>query len=856
MPRLTVVFALITIFGSSTQQGSVVASWPSPARPLARVEGRALVASNQALAGERADSSGGRILWSPDGKKVLGVFGPDLKPAIETRLQGVTLQGVVIPAAVAFTFQGKDRRFHSILVTAKNGMLGQGIWRQDTVASDISPGNMAVSGIYGPGRFTLTTAVTDTYPPDFKGKPSLEWKLILTNPGAEAYVLRTHGGGNPWGYATLVAGATPRRFMTKEEPPGTVKIVDVTGGAQIDVTPNAKMSVVHFLGAYRMLTLPADLGGLASNQVLGAIYECYYQDQWQGQSEEPVRLLDAKGRFNGAQILLDERSRPIWYGRLSGGDAPVRVYRGLGYGNAMQVAVGSPFSAGRATDVYDPPKELATVSIGNDVAASGVSVVSGHQSFGQLNLRGSELETLIEEELVSPVGRVLLFSGPLRVGWTNPNGVQDVGGKRTLLYGVVDGSLCVRRGDGSYILATAIQPALSAAMTALRDAIISADGIRAEAVAADAVVNNAGSGSAGDSAAVSAHAQDSVVFGSGERSISLFFDSSGSLTAVRIGNDATWQAGLVYLRDTVRGVVLQLQPAGVDLRATDPSGSQIGAWRVSQTLVAEKAQPPTGSPAPAVTMAPKAEVTPEEAPRPRPEPKPDSSEPPPPRITNSIGMTFVWVRPGAFSRGSDHSPTTKPVTTVELSKGYYLQTTEVTQAQWEAVMGTNSSRRKGADLPVEDVAWQEALEFLARLNAKEGLQSYRLPTEAEWENACRAGGAEQDLPSDASAESWWFENAQAVTQPVGRLRANAWGLFDMRGNVSEWVRDNYVFGHANSAAVDPVNITYPSLPHVFKGGSSGSGSADTLRCTIRVGSAEGASAFRSLFVGFRTARDR
>jgi len=143
---------------------------------------------------------------------------------------------------------------------------------------------------------------------------------------------------------------------------------------------------------------------------------------------------------------------------------------------------------------------------------------------------------------------------------------------------------------------------------------------------------------------------------------------------------------------------------------------------------------------------------------------------PPREFTNSVGMKFVWIGPGSFQMGSqDESAYERPVHEVTLTKGFYLQVTEVTQRQWEAVMGSNRSYFKGPDRPVDNVRWEDAQEFLQRLSEKEKDSRYRLPTEAEWEYACRARGQ------------------KAVCQK----KLNAWGLFDMCDNFHEWVQDWY-----------------------------------------------------------------
>lgn len=121
--------------------------------------------------------------------------------------------------------------------------------------------------------------------------------------------------------------------------------------------------------------------------------------------------------------------------------------------------------------------------------------------------------------------------------------------------------------------------------------------------------------------------------------------------------------------------------------------------------------------------------------------------------------------------------------------GLWFGTHEVTQAQWEAVMGTNPSAFRGADLPVENVSWNDCQAFLRALSAlsaaKESGLAFRLPTDAEWEAACRAGGAGA-ATNGTSAASWNAENSGGRTHPVGEKAPNAWGLHDMCGNVAEW----------------------------------------------------------------------
>jgi len=135
----------------------------------------------------------------------------------------------------------------------------------------------------------------------------------------------------------------------------------------------------------------------------------------------------------------------------------------------------------------------------------------------------------------------------------------------------------------------------------------------------------------------------------------------------------------------------------------------------------------------------------------------------------------------------------KPVHRVTITKPFALGKTEVTQGQWKAIMGNNPSQFPscGDNCPVEKVDWDDAHEFIRKLNIKTGKQ-YRLPTEAEWEYACRAGGHYEYCGSDNVNDVAWYEgNSGKVTHPVATKQSNVWGLYDMSGNVSEWIEDFY-----------------------------------------------------------------
>ena len=157
------------------------------------------------------------------------------------------------------------------------------------------------------------------------------------------------------------------------------------------------------------------------------------------------------------------------------------------------------------------------------------------------------------------------------------------------------------------------------------------------------------------------------------------------------------------------------------------------------------------------------------------------------------GMEFVWVPAGEFRMGSTgrfSESDEQPVTRVRISQGFWLGKYEVTQRQWQAVMRRNPShfRNCGRDCPVERVSWNEVQSFIRRLNARSGGRPYRLPTEAEWEYAARAGTTGASYAS-LNAIAWHRGNSGRRTHPVGRKAPNGFKLHDMLGNVWEWVED-------------------------------------------------------------------
>ena len=189
--------------------------------------------------------------------------------------------------------------------------------------------------------------------------------------------------------------------------------------------------------------------------------------------------------------------------------------------------------------------------------------------------------------------------------------------------------------------------------------------------------------------------------------------------------------------------------------------------------------------------------------------------------TNSIGLEFVKLPEGEFMMGSPSDEeeilsNENPVHKVTIENSYYLSKYEVTQEQWKSVMGNNPSYFKGDDLPVESVSWYDVQKFINKLNEMEGTNKYRLPSEAEWEYACRAGTTTTyffgDNESKLGDYAWYWGNSEKMTHPVGQKKPNSWGLYGMSGNVLEWCQDkwhdNYADAPSNGSAWEEGNSSY------------------------------------------------
>ncbi|MDR1081579.1 MAG: formylglycine-generating enzyme family protein [Deltaproteobacteria bacterium] len=192
-------------------------------------------------------------------------------------------------------------------------------------------------------------------------------------------------------------------------------------------------------------------------------------------------------------------------------------------------------------------------------------------------------------------------------------------------------------------------------------------------------------------------------------------------------------------------------------------------------------------------------------------------------FTTRGGMEFVKIEPGTFSMGDSGSGSSdSPRHTVNITRPFWIGKFEVTQAQYRDVTGTGPSAVEGPDDPVECVSWHEASRFAQLVADREGRNGFRLPTEAEWEFAARAGegvflggrGA-----SGIGAYGWHGGNSKKRHHPVGQKKANAWGLHDVHGNVWEWVADWYDAGYYRKSPQDDPKGPPSGKSRIFRGGA-------------------------------------
>ena len=237
-------------------------------------------------------------------------------------------------------------------------------------------------------------------------------------------------------------------------------------------------------------------------------------------------------------------------------------------------------------------------------------------------------------------------------------------------------------------------------------------------------------------------------------------------------------------------------------------------------------------------------------------------------IVNSVGMVLVPIPAGEFRMGSPDSdraarPDEKPQHLVKITKPFYLSVYEVTQQQYEKVMGTRPWQgtgrfHEGPDYPAMYVSWTDAVEFCRKLSKQEGVE-YRLPTEAQWEYVCRAGTTTAYSFGDVSKVgqyawyAWYRKNANNVGEQyahrVGQKLPNPWGLFDMHGNVYEWCQDWYA-PYGEKTVNDPMGPAQGER-RLYRGGAFLFSDAHNVRSAYR-----DKGGVRTLygFVGFRVAR--
>ncbi len=212
---------------------------------------------------------------------------------------------------------------------------------------------------------------------------------------------------------------------------------------------------------------------------------------------------------------------------------------------------------------------------------------------------------------------------------------------------------------------------------------------------------------------------------------------------------------------------------------------------------------------------------------------------------------------GTFTMGgNDYPPDETPPHRVTI-QNVAIGRAEVTQGQWKAVMGSNPSRFKqcGDECPVESVSWHDVQEFVQKLNATTG-KRYRLPSEAEWEYAAKAGGAGKwGFGADESAlggYAWFAANSGGRTRPVAGMQANSFGLFDMHGNVWEWVEDCFHYGYVGAPSAGGAWTTACDTNTRVRRGGAWNNFPGNLRSVNRSSESSGN---RAIDMGFRLARD-
>ena len=227
-----------------------------------------------------------------------------------------------------------------------------------------------------------------------------------------------------------------------------------------------------------------------------------------------------------------------------------------------------------------------------------------------------------------------------------------------------------------------------------------------------------------------------------------------------------------------------------------------------------------------------------------------------------LGLKMIWIEPGTFLMGyldededlpHEEIPNGQPVTQVTLTQAFWLGQTAVTQGQYKEVMGNNPSyfKEAGKDAPVENVSWDDAMAFCKNLTEQErtsgrlsGKGQYTLPTEAQWEYACRAGTT-GEYAGYLDSMAWYAPNSSGTTHPVGTKQPNAWSLYDMRGNVWDWCSDWFEI-YKGGNVINPTGAKSGSV-RVARGGSWKS----DVTCCSSSNRSRGLPGLRNDVAGFR-----
>lgn len=226
--------------------------------------------------------------------------------------------------------------------------------------------------------------------------------------------------------------------------------------------------------------------------------------------------------------------------------------------------------------------------------------------------------------------------------------------------------------------------------------------------------------------------------------------------------------------------------------------------------------------------------------------------------SSSMGIEFVLVPVGKFMMGSPSDEKGRyiyegPVHEVTFKNYFYMGKYPVTQKQWKQLMGNTPSGFNGENLPVENVSWNDVQEFIKRINEKEGTDKYRLPSEAEWEYACRADTTTRYSFDESKLDDyvWYYNNSSGKTNPVGQKKPNIWGFYDMHGNVMEWVQDSWHSSYHNAPSDGSAWEDERGSERIFRGGCW-SQKAGYCRSAVRL---RRSPRHRSSNLGFRLLRE-